>query len=40
MTAPMFSPCESHQALLRMEFERALGIARECDHCYIEEACS
>jgi hypothetical protein len=39
MTAPMLSPCESHQSLLRMpEFWRALDIARECPDCYIEEA--
>lgn len=40
MNAPMFAPCERHQALLRMPFERGLEIARECDQCYIEEACS
>ena len=40
MTAPMFSACGCHQALLRMPFERALDIARECDQCDVEEACS
>lgn len=40
MTDPMFAPCERHQALLRMPFERALGIAQDCSQCYIEEACS
>jgi hypothetical protein len=40
VNGPMFAPCETHQALLRMEFERAIAIARECGQCYIEEACS
>ena len=32
----MFSPCGNHQALLRMQFERALAIAKECAECYNE----
>lgn len=36
---PRFRPCGDHQSLLRMpEFERALGIARECPECEVQEA--
>ena len=31
-----FAACGDHQSLNRMEFERALEIARECDECLVE----
>lgn len=31
-----FSPCGDHQSLVRMEFYRALEIARECPQCRVE----
>ena len=31
-----FAACGDHSALNRMEFERALKIARACDQCMIE----
>jgi hypothetical protein len=37
MSWPRFAPCENHESLQRMEFNRALDIARECPFCAVEE---
>jgi len=31
-----FAACGDHSGLNRVEFERALEIARECDQCMVE----
>jgi putative heme iron utilization protein len=38
MSDLMFSACADHQGLKRMEFWRALDIAKDCEQCYVELA--